>query len=96
MYTHSATITPGSLNQNREPLPGSESTPIRPPSCSMILWQIASPNPGSIRVGYQMKGEELEFYVQDTGIGIDKEQQLHIFERFVYRTGYSKHRISVY
>ena len=30
-----------------------------------------------------MKGEELEFYVQDTGIGIDKEQQLHIFERFV-------------
>ena len=38
---------------------------------------------GSIRVGYQMKGEELEFYVQDTGIGIDKEQQLHIFERFV-------------
>mgnify|MGYP002314700819 FL=1 len=38
---------------------------------------------GSIRVGYQMKGEELVFYVQDTGIGIDKEQQLHIFERFV-------------
>lgn len=29
------------------------------------------------------EGEELEFYVQDTGIGIDKEQQLHIFERFV-------------
>ncbi len=45
MYTHSATITPGSLNQNREPLPSSESTPIRPPSCSMILWQIESPNP---------------------------------------------------
>ena len=38
---------------------------------------------GSIRVGYQMKGEELEFYVQDTGIGIDKEQQSLIFERFV-------------
>ena len=38
---------------------------------------------GSIRVGYQMKGEELEFYVQDTGIGIDKEQQLHIFKRYV-------------
>lgn len=38
---------------------------------------------GSIRVGYQVKGEELEVYVQDTGVGIDEEQQLHIFERFV-------------
>ena len=38
---------------------------------------------GSIRVGYQMEGEELELYGEDTGIGIDKEQQLHIFERFV-------------
>ena len=38
---------------------------------------------GSICVGYQMEEEELEFYVEDTGIGIDKEQQSHIFERFV-------------
>ena len=38
---------------------------------------------GSIRVGYQQKGEELEFYVQDTGVGIDAESQTHIFERFV-------------
>ncbi|WP_308744685.1 ATP-binding protein [uncultured Bacteroides sp.] len=38
---------------------------------------------GSIRVGYQIKGEELEFYVQDTGVGIDEEHQSHIFERFV-------------
>lgn len=38
---------------------------------------------GSIRVGYKQKGEELEFYVQDTGVGIDAESQAHIFERFV-------------
>ena len=38
---------------------------------------------GSIRVGYVPKNEELEFYVQDTGIGIEKEQQSRIFDRFV-------------
>lgn len=38
---------------------------------------------GSIRVGYERKGDELEFYVEDTGVGIDKEYQSQIFERFV-------------
>lgn len=38
---------------------------------------------GSIRVGYTLKRDEIEFYVQDTGIGMEPENTEHIFERFV-------------
>lgn len=38
---------------------------------------------GFIKVGYNVKGDEIEFYVSDSGIGIDEENQKHIFERFV-------------
>ncbi len=37
---------------------------------------------GSIEFGYEKKGEYLEFYVKDTGIGIPKNQRELIFERF--------------
>lgn len=43
---------------------------------------------GSIRMGYRLQGgNELYFYVADTGRGIPKEKQLHIFDRFVKLDG---------
>jgi PAS domain S-box-containing protein len=38
---------------------------------------------GEIEVGYSKKGDYLEFYVKDTGIGIPKDRQEAIFERFI-------------
>lgn len=37
---------------------------------------------GSITFGYELRGEELYCYVQDTGLGISPENQAKIFERF--------------
>ncbi|KAA1245998.1 histidine kinase dimerization/phospho-acceptor domain-containing protein [Aquimarina sp. RZ0] len=38
---------------------------------------------GSISFGYQKKGEFLQFFIKDTGIGIAENRQKAIFERFV-------------
>jgi len=41
-----------------------------------------TPN-GSIEIGYQPKGQMVEFYVKDTGIGISDEYRNKIFEHFM-------------
>jgi CheY-like chemotaxis protein len=38
---------------------------------------------GSIEFGYDKRGDNLEFYVKDTGIGIPEDRQEAIFERFI-------------
>ena len=38
---------------------------------------------GSIEIGYNKKDNFLEFYVKDTGIGVPKDRQEAIFERFI-------------
>ncbi|GGK57304.1 MULTISPECIES: PAS domain S-box protein [Flavobacteriaceae] len=40
-------------------------------------------NEGSIEICYEKNGDYLEFYIKDTGIGIPKERQEAIFERFI-------------
>ena len=40
-------------------------------------------NEGLIEIGYRKKGSFLELYVKDTGIGIQKNRQKVIFERFI-------------
>jgi PAS domain S-box len=49
---------------------------------NLIKNAIKFTNEGSIEFGYERKGEYLEFFVKDTGVGIPQKQQQIIFERF--------------
>ena len=50
---------------------------------NLIKNSIKYTNNGSIEFGYEFKGDHFEFYVKDTGIGIPKNKQQMIFNRFV-------------
>ena len=38
---------------------------------------------GTIRFGFDLKGDRVEFYVEDTGVGIPEEKVRDVFDRFV-------------
>jgi len=46
---------------------------------------------GSIELGYDKKDKYIEFYVKDSGIGIDSTRQKAIFERFIQEDISDKH-----
>jgi hypothetical protein len=56
---------------------------------NLIKNAIKFTNEGSIEFGYEKKGDYLEFYVKDTGIGIPRNKLELIFERF--RQGSESH-----
>jgi signal transduction histidine kinase len=45
---------------------------------------------GTIVFGYRKKADYLKFFVKDTGMGIDKDRQEAIFERFIQADIYDK------
>ena len=50
---------------------------------NLIKNAIKYSNKGEIKFGYNIKGNYVEFYVKDSGIGIAKDRQQAIFERFI-------------
>jgi len=50
---------------------------------NLIKNAIKYTNEGSIEFGYRLINDSVQFYVKDTGIGIAKNRQVAIFDRFV-------------
>ena len=60
-----------------------DGTRLRQVLSNLINNAIKFTDKGFIEIGYKVKEAFLEFFVRDTGIGIEKEHQEKVFERFV-------------
>ncbi|AWH75448.1 hypothetical protein DCS32_15145 [Dokdonia sp. Dokd-P16] len=50
---------------------------------------------GTIEFGYSLSGDNLKFFVKDSGIGIEKEEQENIFNRFTQGRREQTHNLGV-
>jgi PAS domain S-box-containing protein len=55
---------------------------LRKVLCNLIDNALRYTKEGYVEIGYELKGQWLEFFVADTGIGIDASKHQIIFERF--------------
>jgi CheY-like chemotaxis protein len=51
--------------------------------CHLLDNAIKFTKQGSVTYGFKAKGDDLEFYVKDTGVGINRDVQGKIFEKFM-------------
>ena len=67
---------------DRESIIRTDNEKIHAISINLVKNSIKYSHKGSIEIGYQLIGKNLEFYVKDTGIGIKNDAKALIFERF--------------
>src|SRR5664280_1836078 len=68
--------------QSKESIIKTDNEKIYSVLINLIKNAIKFTNEGSIEFGYEKKGKYLEFFVKDTGMGINQSQKEIIFERF--------------
>lgn len=93
LFSHDPKITSGEIQlTTHKPLPKGEDRIIADPTrLKQVLINLTSnavkfTQKGSIDIGYTIKGNKFEFFVTDTGIGIEPRDQAQIFERFMQAT----------
>lgn len=67
---------------DHESIIGTDSSKVKKILTNLIQNALKFTSSGDIKVGYTKKGDILEFYVTDTGIGIAVDMKTKIFERF--------------